>query len=252
MLRFSQNNIDSENNTKYNEKKGGVTVKAIHRWSWILMGVFLLLSIGVSPLFGWLAVACMLPPIGLALFKGRYWCGNLCPRGSFFQYLWNPLRRKLFPGIGKIPTWLRAPATRWTVFVTLMGTLSFRMYRAWGDWAAMGNILLSVIVITTVVGMVLGLLFHPRAWCAVCPMGSLASLIGKGKQNLLIKDSCVNCKRCTKSCPSQLAIGDFRNMGEINHGDCLKCGECVAVCKKGAISKNTHVGKNTSERKNIA
>ncbi|HEX3031908.1 MAG TPA: 4Fe-4S dicluster domain-containing protein, partial [Bacillota bacterium] len=164
------------------------------------------------------------------------WCGKLCPRGSFFQYLWGPLSRKITGGTGKIPHWLRNSATRWTLFTGLMGVLAFRMLRAWGDWAAMGGILLSVIILTTIIGMVLAMLYHPRAWCAVCPMGTLASAVGKGRQNLQVSESCVNCKLCTKSCPSQLSIGEFREKGEIVHGDCMKCEECVAVCKKGAIS----------------
>lgn len=30
-------------------------------------------------------VICMLAPVLLAPFKGRYWCGNFCPRGSFYD-----------------------------------------------------------------------------------------------------------------------------------------------------------------------
>lgn len=31
------------------------------------------------------AVVCMVAPIVFSLFKGRFWCGNLCPRGSLYD-----------------------------------------------------------------------------------------------------------------------------------------------------------------------
>ena len=33
------------------------------------------------------AVVCMVAPVIVSIFKGRFWCGNLCPRGSFYDNL---------------------------------------------------------------------------------------------------------------------------------------------------------------------
>ena len=37
------------------------------------------------PWLGFAVLICMAAPILVALVKGRFWCGNFCPRGSFFD-----------------------------------------------------------------------------------------------------------------------------------------------------------------------
>src|SRR3712207_8880794 len=47
---------------------------------WIL---FVYLVVGFFyPIIGLLALVCMVAPVAFAVKKGRWWCGNACPRGK--------------------------------------------------------------------------------------------------------------------------------------------------------------------------
>lgn len=208
--------------------------RRVHRWLWILMLIFFVLGFFVNRAYGWLALSCMVAPLVVAVKKGRYWCGWMCPRGSFYEHVLG----KLKPG-GTIPAWLRLPVVRWTIVSGLLLMMTVRLWKAWGDFSAMGGVLFQTIAVTTLAGILLGLVFHRRTWCAICPMGSIASVVGKGKEPLQITGDCVDCKRCTKVCPQQLPVSEFRHIGTIDHGDCLKCQQCVTTCRRGALSHPT-------------
>lgn len=50
---------------------------------WIILAY---LAIGYFyPVIGFLAIICMIAPVAFAVRKGRWWCGNACPRGNFYD-----------------------------------------------------------------------------------------------------------------------------------------------------------------------
>src|SRR3712207_9334117 len=52
---------------------------------WIL---FVYLVVGFFyPIIGLLALVCMVAPVAFAVKKGRWWCGNACPRGNMYDRL---------------------------------------------------------------------------------------------------------------------------------------------------------------------
>ena len=50
---------------------------------WILL-VYLVVGY-FWPVIGFLAIICMIAPVAFAVRKGRWWCGNACPRGNFYD-----------------------------------------------------------------------------------------------------------------------------------------------------------------------
>ncbi|BBB89653.1 MAG TPA: 4Fe-4S binding protein [Methylomusa anaerophila] len=201
---------------------------------WILLAF---LGVGlVYPAIGIIALTCMIAPVAVAPFRGRYWCGNYCPRGSFYDHVLAKLSPKR-----KIPAPFSHTAFRAFMVLFIISVFTVQMVYAWEDWAAVGRVFVQIILITTIVGVVLGLVYHQRAWCSFCPMGTLASWISQRKKSfpLIVENSCINCKLCTKACPMQLAPYTAKGSTEgFSHSDCLKCDRCVERCPKQALQFN--------------
>lgn len=199
---------------------------------WILIA-FLVVGL-IYPLIGLFAIICMLAPVIMAPYKGRYWCGNFCPRGSFYDNLIAKISPKK-----PIPAIFRSNVFRVFIVVFIMGVFGIQMYYAWGDLSAMGEVFVRIILITTIVGIVLGVMYHQRTWCSFCPMGTMASWFSAKPKPmpLMVENSCVNCKLCTTACPLQLSPYDAKGSKEgFTHIDCLKCSRCVEKCPKKALS----------------
>lgn len=198
---------------------------------WLLL-VFL--GIGVFyPAIGVIALICMLAPVLVSFYKGRFWCGNFCPRGSFYDQVLS----KLSPH-KPIPPIFRSKELRIFMVLFIMVVFTVQMYYAWGDLSAMGAVFVRLILITTIVGIVLGMFYHQRTWCSFCPMGTIASWISTMKKpmKLSVSEACVGCKLCEKACPMQLKPYTAKgNLEGFDNSDCLKCGRCVAICPKKAL-----------------
>ena len=158
------------------------------------------------PVIGLLAIICMIGPVVTSIFKGRWWCGHVCPRGNMF-------------GI----------------------QLSFVPWSEGGlpMWAGIGKVFWTIIVMTTIVGVMLSFIYAPRTWCSFCPMGTISNWVAPKKAplpqaftNIHVSSACqMKCKKCARVCPMQLTPYDSRgeDIGYL-HSDCLKCGKCVLAC----------------------
>lgn len=178
------------------------------------------------------AIICMLGPIVVSLFKGRFWCGNLCPRGSFYDRVVSK-----FSKTRKVPGFLKSTLFRALMVVFMLSMFGFGIYKNWGNLYGIGMVFYRIIVVTSIVGIVLSLFYNHRTWCHFCPMGTIASVIArarKSKKVLQISSACVSCKICEKKCP--LGIVPYAYKGNLlSHPDCIQCGRCVSVCPKKAI-----------------
>jgi len=201
---------------------------------WGLLSV-VVITIGLGWWLPWLGFSVPIVMVGgvvMGSFRGRYVCGNLCPRGSFYDRLVSRFSRKR-----DIPRWLRSMPFRWTVFALLMGVMVFRVLQNPLDWLHWGRVFWLMCVVTTAIGLPLALIYHPRTWCSFCPIGTIQNAIGGGKGQLLIDDgACRTCGLCERACPMGLTIVEHRHAGVLPHRDCAKCSECIAVCPAGALS----------------
>ncbi len=160
-------------------------------------------------------------------FRGRWFCGNLCPRGSFNDFWLGKISfRKKIPGFFR-NIWLRV-----VVFVALMGFMVFRIIGTEGIVDKIGMVFVTMCIVTTLIAILFGIFLNPRTWCSFCPMGTVQRWFGGKRYQLKVDSSkCVDCKLCHKVCPMGL------NVNEMSHKpDCIKCGRCVKVCPKGALS----------------
>lgn len=186
------------------------------------------------PAVGFLAIICMIAPVAFAVKKGRWWCGNACPRGNIYDRILTKysLHRP-------IPAFVRLRGFRIFMVIFIFTMFGFQMYRAWGDLNAMGRVFWTIILITTIIGVTLSFIYAPRTWCSFCPMGTLSSWVtprsGKLPDNyrrIVVSESCTTkCKICSAVCPMQLKPYESRDNAEgFLHPDCIKCGNCTKGC----------------------
>lgn len=201
-----------------------------------LMGAFFVVFLAAGwfyPVIGYFIPVCMVLGLGLALWRGRYWCDWLCPRGSFND-AWLARISPQRP----LPDWLRATPTRVAVIAILMTVLTVQLIRLWPDWWAIGGFFVLLLTITTAVDIVLGLTYQQRGWCQICPIGTMSSWLGRNRRPLYLQEEkCRDCGLCSRTCPMQLAPAlstqeDYRQ----RRGDCLKCSLCVMHCPTAALS----------------
>jgi len=211
-------------------------VKNSRKLKQYLMGTIfvILLPLGwLYPLIGYFIPLCMIAGIGIASWKGRTWCNWMCPRGSFLDSYMKYISPRR-----KIPYFFRSLPLRIGVIIFLMSMLTYQIVRLWPDPYASGKLFMTLLTITTGVGIILAIIIHQRTWCYICPIGTISNWVGKNRQQLHTKDDlCSSCKLCDKSCPMGLAPQELKEKGKMSFsGDCLKCGLCVKTCPKDALS----------------
>ena len=111
---------------------------------WILL-IFIVVGF-FYPIVGLLAIVCMIAPVAMSVFRGRYWCGHFCPRGNYYDKLISKISRNR-----KIPDFIRSRGFRGFMLFFIFAMFGIQMYFAWGDWSAMGGVFWNIIFITTVV-----------------------------------------------------------------------------------------------------
>jgi ferredoxin-type protein NapH len=194
-------------------------------WLWWMLPI---VAVGgwFYPYLGYLLIPCMLAPFLIGLYRGRHWCGWLCPRGAFYDYV-----MPRFSGRRRTPAWLRSNPFRIGLLAFLMGMMAFQIARVWPDPKAIGLVFVLLLGVTTLAGIGLAVAFSQRSWCTVCPMGSTAFWVSKGKRPLTVSDDCRLCDACSKVCAMELVPNEPNG----SHGDCLKCNRCVEICPVKAL-----------------
>ncbi|CAH2212087.1 4Fe-4S binding protein [Tepidibacter aestuarii] len=205
---------------------------------WKKYGYILLLIFIVAGLFdkriALAAVICMVGPLVFAFFnKGRFWCGNICPRGSFFDNIISK-----FSNNKPVPKLLKSNIFRVLVIIFLFYMFGSGIYKNWGNTAGIGMVFYRIIVVTTLVGICLSFFYNYRSWCNFCPMGSMTAFISylkKDKEVLNVSSSCVSCRLCEKKCPMGIVPYNYKE-NKLDHPDCIQCGKCMTCCPKNAIN----------------
>lgn len=177
-----------------------------------LLGYFMLLVFGAIFL--------------IAPFRGRWFCGNLCPRGSFNDFWVGKITRK-----NRIPKFLRTYRVRIPLFILMMVFMGYRLFNTHGLVNQIGMVFVIMCLVTTSIALFAGTAFSPRTWCTFCPMGTVQNIIGGDKYQLQVdKSKCIDCNKCEKICPMQLEVHTADKKP-----DCIKCGRCVTACPTHAL-----------------
>lgn len=157
--------------------------------------------------FAWLGFICLIMPFVFVIKDNKKtWCKGYCPRANLFTRLFSKIGIKsttpkwLVNGKGK-KIMLVYFSINFTMIIlsTIMVILdkrdalekvrflmAFQIPWAMPDlldigimpnWVIhLGFRVYSMMVTTTIIGLIVGYLYRPRTWCAICPMGTISDL----------------------------------------------------------------------------
>ncbi len=205
------------------------TRKTIQSIMWWLLPFICIAGIYYHYL-GYIVLSMMITFFILSAFKGRYWCGWLCPRGSFLERIVSKISMK-----NNIPEIFKNLTFRWIVFGCLMGFMIFRLIKTNGSLDKIGFVFVTMCILTSLIAIPIGIIFKPRTWCVFCPMGLLQGLIGKNKYLIKISNECKECGICKRACPVETSASTFKEIGKVRSIDCIKCLNCTMNCPKNAV-----------------
>lgn len=144
-------------------------IRSIQGWSWIITILWMGIANFWHP-FGLYGLVCMFTPIVIALSgRGKMSCARICPRGSFIGVVTRPFKSFSL----KRPPVFNKRGFKFLLWSLMMG--SFIGLMIWvipsGDIGRIGYTILVFMEVATGIALLFGILFTPRSWCSVCPMG---------------------------------------------------------------------------------
>lgn len=180
--------------------------KRWYDYLWIFSTVYMILGF-FNILFAWLGLICFIAPLAISIITGsKAYCNRYCGRSQLFSMLGGRfgLSRKK-----DLPRWMVSPYFRygfliffltmfaimlWNTFLVFDGadlkqvvTLLWTFKVPW-HWAYHGTLFsagvaqfafgfYSIMLTSTLLGLILMVLFKPRSWCVCCPMGTMTQTI---------------------------------------------------------------------------
>ena len=185
-------------------------MKKKHWYDYLWIWTIVYFALGFfNILFAWLGMINFLVPLFVALFGGsKAFCNRYCGRGQLLAKCGKCSRN------AKAPKLLSSKWFRYgflVFFLSMFGNMLFQtylvaagakdlgeaikllwMFRVPWDWAYTAGTVsdwiaqfsfgfYSIMLTSTIIGLVVNVLFKPRAWCTFCPMGTMTQLICKLK-----------------------------------------------------------------------
>lgn len=194
----------------------GAMMKKKHWYQYLWIWSILYFALGFfNILFAWLGMIDFILPLIFASAGGNKWfCNNMCGRGQLFSVLGSSLKLSR----GKVSP--RFFSSKWfrygflAFFMTMFGNMVFQTYlvasgaqnlrqavklfwsfRVPWKWAYTPGLLpsslnwvvqysygfYSIMLTSTLIGLIVMALYRPRSWCTFCPMGTMTQGICKLK-----------------------------------------------------------------------
>lgn len=195
---------------------------------WIVTPIYLGLGF-FNILFAWLGMIFFCLPLLIAIFGGsKLYCNRYCDRGQFLSLLGGRLKLSRNK---PTPRWMRTKAFRYGFlvffflvffqmlfttylvgagakdigeFVKLFWTFQVPWHWAYHDtlfapWVAQFAFgFYSIMLTSTLIGLIVMVLFKPRTWCVFCPMGTMTQLLCTLRSGKAPAEGCASCSGCRR------------------------------------------------------
>lgn len=179
-------------------------------YMWIVSALYLTLGI-FNILFAWLGLLCFSIPLLISIFGGgKTYCNVYCGRGQMLDLMGNKLKMSRQKSI---PHFLKTKAFRYgflIFFMVMFGNMIFSTYLVFEGTKNMKEVVTilwtfkmpwnwvdtsivqpwisqfafgfySVMLTSTILGVITMILYKPKSWCVYCPMGTMTQMISKAK-----------------------------------------------------------------------
>lgn len=199
---------------------------------WLMAPLVPLVIIGgyYWPYLGYVAITLLTIMFIQVWFRGRYYCGWICAMGGFYERVLAKvsLKKPMLP-------LFKTAWFKWLVFTLMMGLLLSRLIMSEGDLEKIGGVFVMMWTISTSFAIALGLVWKPRSWCSVCPMGTMQGFLAPNRFRLSVAETCKGCKLCARVCPIETNPSAFKG-DYVRSADCMRCFNCVENCPQQALS----------------
>jgi len=176
--------------------------KHLYEYLWILSSLYLILGL-FNILFAWLGLICFIVPLLISIVKGnKGYCNKYCGRGQLLDLLGNKLKLSRNK---PMPKFLKSKYFRYgflIFFLTMFINMVFNTYLVFQGTKTLKEVLTilwtfklpwnftdlsyvspwvaqfsfgfySLMLTSTLLGIITMALYKPRSWCVYCPMGTM-------------------------------------------------------------------------------
>lgn len=174
----------------------------LYEYLWILSSLYLILGL-FNILFAWLGLICFIVPLIISMVKGnKGYCNKYCGRGQLLDLLGNKLKLSRNK---PMPKFLKSKYFRYgflIFFLTMFINMVFNTYLVFKGTNTLKEVLTilwtfklpwnftdlsyvspwivqfgfgfySLMLTSTLLGIITMVLYKPRSWCVYCPMGTM-------------------------------------------------------------------------------
>jgi len=174
----------------------------LYEYLWILSSLYLILGL-FNILFAWLGLICFIVPLLISIVKGnKGYCNKYCGRGQLLDLLGNKLKLSRNK---PMPKFLKSRYFRYgflIFFLTMFINMVFNTYLVFQGTNTLKEVLTilwtfklpwnftdlsyvspwiaqfsfgfySLMLTSTLLGIITMALYKPRSWCVYCPMGTM-------------------------------------------------------------------------------
>jgi polyferredoxin len=195
--------------------------------------MLIIMAIGLRyPMVMLIFIICMLGPLVTGYFTGRFWCGNICPIGNFFDNVLSKISNHK-----RAPEFFKSKLIRVIFILFMMSMFTFEILLMFGKPMFMGMVFYEMILEAVIIGTFLTVIYHNRVWCHFCPMGSMGAIVtffSKRKKVLNVSSNCSGCSRCKENCPMGINPYDYKGT-KLSSYNCIQCGKCKNSCHENNI-----------------